>query len=88
MTLDPKRRALIGRMAANRRWAFEPDRTAATAPARAGMDKRFEDQVDPDRILTPQERAKRVTNLKRAHFSELALKSAKARKAKTQAEVQ
>ena len=79
-TMDPRRRALIGRMAAHRRWAFEPDRKAATAPARAGMDKHFEDQVDPDRTLTPGERAKRVANLKSAYFSEIGLKSAQARR--------
>ncbi|CAN5898656.1 hypothetical protein BH23ACT5_BH23ACT5_10360 [soil metagenome] len=40
---------------------------------------RFEDQVDPDRVLLPAERARRAEHAKKAYFTRLALKSAQAR---------
>ena len=43
------------------------------------MMARFEREVDPDGVLTPQERTKRAENAKCAYFKRLALKSAKAR---------
>jgi len=42
--------------------------------------RKFEEQVDPDGTLAPQERAKRAENAKRAHFQRLALKSAVSRR--------
>lgn len=69
-------------IAQHKRWALEPDRTAATQPARDGLHRRFLDQVDPDRVLAPDERAKRAKNARTAHFREMALKSAQARRAK------
>lgn len=66
-------------IAANTRWAHEPDRTAATAAARTALADRFERDVDPDGVLDPAERAKRARNAKRAFYQSLALKSAKAR---------
>lgn len=77
---DPTTRYLSSSVAANTRWALEPDRAKATAPGRAQFDRRFEDQVDPDRKLSPQERAKRVANARKAYFHALALKSALARR--------
>lgn len=72
--------AQAARIAANTRWATEPDRTAATAPARAGLQRKFEDLVDPDRTLSDAERERRVSSARKAHFQRLALASAKARK--------
>ncbi len=72
-------------IAADRRWAFEPDRAAATAPARKAFNDRFERLVDPEGKLSPQERAKRAVNLRRAHFRSLALASAEARRARASA---
>ena len=69
-------------IAQHKRWANEPDRTAATQPARDGLHKKFLDQVDPQRKLDPQERAKRAKNARSAHYREMALKSAQARRAK------
>lgn len=66
-------------VAANTRWAHEPDRTAATEAARRAFLDRFEREVDPDGVLPPDERAKRAANAKRAHFQRLAIKSAQAR---------
>jgi hypothetical protein len=81
---DPADRSSIARLAAHSRWAKEEDRSAATQAARDGLQRRFEDQVDPDRSLPADERAKRAESARRAHFQRLALKSAQARRAKKQ----
>lgn len=73
-------RYLSASIAANTRWAHEPDRTAATQPARAAFEQRFLDEVDPERKLRPAERARRAENAKKAYFHRLALKSAQARR--------
>ncbi|GAA5517761.1 hypothetical protein Lsed01_00171 [Demequina sediminis] len=44
--------------------------------------RKFEDQVDPDRSLSPDERARRAEHARKAYFARLALKSAKARAAR------
>lgn len=66
--------------AALTRWAYEPDRTAATAPAREASEARFEKLVDPDGVLPPEERAKRAECARRAHFIAMGRASAAARK--------
>ena len=78
----PQERALHARAAAHTRWAHEPDRTAATLPARDGLSRRFDDEVDPDRTLSPVERARRAESARKAYFVRLALASAKARRAR------
>lgn len=75
-------RSQIARIAANERWAMEQDRSAATQPARDAMYRKFEDQVDPERKLAPEERGKRVQNARTAYYSRIAMKSAEARRAK------
>ena len=77
---DPTERALVARIAANERWSREPDRAAATAPARAALLAKFERQVDPDGTLPPQERARRAEHARKAHFTRLALASARSRR--------
>ena len=85
---DPQRRALLdrltdylrGRIAAFDRWARTADRTAATAPARAGLDARFEREVDPAGELDPAERTRRADAARKAHFARLALRSAQSRR--------
>lgn len=74
--------AQAGRIGAHTRWATETDRSAATQPARDAMARKFEDQVDPDRTLAPDERAKRVENARSAYYQRLAMKSAQSRRAK------
>jgi hypothetical protein len=69
-------------VAANTRWAHEPDRTAATAAARAALADKFDREVDPEGILPPAERAKRAANARRAFYQRLAIKSAESRAAK------
>jgi hypothetical protein len=73
------RRQLIGSIGAHESWARTKDRTARTAPARQAFNDRFEREVDPDNILTPEERAIRAAHLRKAHFQRMALASAKAR---------
>lgn len=74
-----RKRALAARIAAHTSWALTPDRAARTRPARDAFLARFEKQVDPDNVLTPQERHLRAESAKRAYFQGLALSSAKAR---------
>ena len=74
---------LIAQVANNRRWAAEPDRTAATAPARAAFNDRFlREARDRFGDLPADELAWRAERLRRAHFAEMSLKSAQARRAK------
>ncbi len=77
---DPSDRFMAASIAANTRWAHEPNRTAATLPARAAFEQRFDDEVDPDRALSPVERQKRARAARQAYFMRLALKSAQARR--------
>lgn len=64
-------RSSQARIAAHERWAREPDRTSATAPARRAFLARFETKVDPDGTLPAAERAKRAENAMRAHMGRL-----------------
>lgn len=72
--------SLRGRIAAYEKWARTADRTAATAPARAGLDARFAAEVDPDGTLEPGDRARRVQAKRKAYFARLARMSAHARR--------
>lgn len=73
------RRSIAARIAAHSRWAKEPDRVAATAPARAGLLDKLRRQVDPENVLEPAERERRAKSALTAHMLALSLKSAKAR---------
>jgi len=73
--VTPEQRVLRAKLAANTRWSKTADRSAATAPARAAFNDRWERQVDPDQKLDPAERAKRAENAKTAHYSRMALRS-------------
>lgn len=77
---EPSELSLAGRIGAYASWANTSDRSARTAPAREAFQRRFEDEVDPDRILDPAERAQRADAARRAYFARLALKSAQARR--------
>lgn len=72
--------ALAGRIGAHKSWANTEDRAARTAPAREAFNRRFEDEVDPDRKLDPAERARRSESARKAYYAGLALKSAQARR--------
>jgi hypothetical protein len=77
---DPNR-SLAGKIAANERWSRVTDRSAETRAARDAAERRFEDQVDPDRVLPPAERARRAKNARNAFYARLSLAGVKARKA-------
>ena len=59
------------RIAAEISWARTQDRSARTRPAREAFLRKFEDQVDPDRKLPPDERARRANHALRAHMLRL-----------------
>lgn len=75
-------KATAGRIGAHTRWAKEPDRRAATAPARKGFRARFEREVDPDGTLSPAELAIRTDHAISAHMGRLAMARA-AKRART-----
>jgi hypothetical protein len=77
---SPAERSLRARAAAHVKWAQEPDRTAATSKARAGLEARFAREVDPDGLLDEAELARRVESRRKAFFADLSRRSAKARR--------
>lgn len=81
-SMSPGERALRARMASHASWANTSDRARRSRPGQAAAFKRFEDMVDPDGSLSESERFKRAESLRRAHMAEIALKSAKSRRAK------
>ncbi|MEX0666328.1 MAG: hypothetical protein WD598_16360 [Acidimicrobiia bacterium] len=80
----PTERTLQARAAAHSRWARQ-DPKAGTAPARAAFLERFDNEVDPNRELPPDERARRAQHARKAYFAGLALKSAQARRRRREA---
>jgi hypothetical protein len=79
--LSPSERTLRARRAAHLLHA-KYDSGELTKPARAAFEERFYNQVDPDRTLPEAERHRRAEHAKKAYFTGLAIKSAKARKAR------
>jgi hypothetical protein len=77
--LTPEQRILRARVAAHAMHA-KHDPVKTTAKARATFDKRFIDEVDPDRVLPEAERIRRAAHARSAYFSKLAYKSSRARK--------
>jgi len=55
------------------------DSAEHTKPARAAFLAKFEQQVDPEGLLTPQERQRRALLAKRAYFVQLAYRSSQVR---------
>lgn len=47
------------------------------------MRRRFEDQVDPDHVLNPIERARRAENARKAHMADLSRRAVLARQKKS-----
>ena len=80
--LTPEQRTLRARLAAHTMHSRVADERAHTAPARAAFNARWEKEVDPDGILPPAERSRRAEHARKAYFTALALKSAKARSAR------
>ena len=57
------------------------DSRELTAPARAAFLAGFEQQVDPEGTLPEAERQRRAEHARKAHFTRMALASARARRA-------
>lgn len=79
--------ALASSIAARAKWSglIGAQRTEATAAARASFEQRWEKLVDPDGTLPAEVRAERAAEAKRAHYADLAMKSAEVRRAKRDA---
>lgn len=73
MTATPAERSLQASMAVHEMWARCDDRVERTAKARRGFNRKFEDEVDPDRVLPAAERAIRADHARKAHMKRLAL---------------
>jgi hypothetical protein len=80
--LSPTERKLRGRIAAHAMHA-QHDPRDTTAKARAAFRDSFERQV-PDEITDPAERARRAEHLRQAYYTQLAFRSAKARRQRKQ----
>lgn len=80
-TFDSTDMALRGRIGGYARAAlYTPEEL--TGKARAGFFQRFENEVDPDRTLPPEERCRRARAALRAHMAQLARKSALKRRSR------
>ncbi len=58
------------------------DPKETTKPGRAAFLATFEKGVDPNRVLSITERARRAAAARKAHFAKMALKSVQARRLK------
>jgi hypothetical protein len=76
----PEDRTLVAQIAAAERWGRTPDRTAATAPARAGLRAKFAREIDPAGTLPADELERRVDHLVRAHMLRMSLAAKQARR--------
>lgn len=80
-SLTPEERTLRARLGAYAMLANN-DVMVTSAPGRAAADARFEDQVDPQRLLPEEERRRRAEMARKAHMSKMGLASARARRAR------
>jgi hypothetical protein len=78
--LSPAERSLRARIAANTRWAKEPDRLAATAPGRRAAFQKLLDEIDPERKLPEAERLKRAKNAQQAQLERIRLAASRNRR--------
>jgi hypothetical protein len=79
--MSPEERSLSARIAAHTLHS-QVDGLAITEKARKTFLDSFLDQVDPGKVLPPDERERRAKHLHKAHMARLALKSAQARRAR------
>ena len=78
LSLTPAQRTLRARLGAYTLHATH-DPKETTAAARRAFLGGFERQVDPDGVLPDGERQRRARYARKAHFAQLALKSARTR---------
>lgn len=81
-SVDHEIRRLQTRAAAHKSWAKTTDRSARARAGNRALMARFERDVDPQGILPPADRAKMADSLMRAHFTNLALRKARAKRAR------
>jgi hypothetical protein len=81
MTMTPEERKARAQKAANTRWSKPGAREHQASAASAAIYRRAEQQVDPDGVLDPAQRAKLVTSVLRAQAADLQL--ARLRKQRT-----
>ena len=79
--MTPGERTLRARAAAYAMHAKHGSQKAARK-GQAALLAKFELQVDPDGLLTPEDRRRRALLARRAHMARLALASARSRRAK------
>ena len=77
--MTPAERSLRARLATYCLHA-QVDSRDHTEPARRAFMSRFEDEVDPNRVLSEAERQRRAEQAKKAYFTRLALRSVQARR--------
>jgi hypothetical protein len=77
-TLTPEQRKLRARLAAYTLHS-KTDARETTKAARSAFIDSFDREVDPNGVLSPEERARRAKAALRAHMTSLALKSSRAR---------
>ncbi len=77
--MTPEERSQISRMGAHALHS-RYDSRVISQPARDKFMARFEDEVDPDRVLSEAERQRRASHAKKLYFTRLALASARARR--------
>lgn len=79
--MTPSQMSQRARIAAYSRLAnsTEEERRAMSERGRKSFMARFDDQVDPDRVLPEAERQKRAEYARKAYFARLAFKSAQTR---------
>jgi hypothetical protein len=78
--LTRSERSLRASAAVNERWARQPNRLAATQKMRDAAFEYFENQVDPERIYSPEIRRMLAKNAQRSHLQRIALKREKNRR--------
>jgi hypothetical protein len=76
-SLNAHDRVLAARIGAH---ALHASGKTNTAAARAAFLDRFERQVDPDGVLPADVRAQRAMHARKGYFTQLALRSARARR--------
>ena len=79
--MDENRSRTWGRIGGLTAWARN-DPATMVGPAHRGFRRRFENLVDPEGRLTPQEREIRADRARRAHMLTLAARSAEVRRSK------
>jgi hypothetical protein len=80
--LTEQQRRSRARYAALIGWSKTPDKTARTQPMRDGFLARFERQVDPDGIYSPDQRAHMAEAARKAFYVRMGRQSGEARRAK------